>query len=847
MFVGLNYGDYQFVHAATDAFDGPYGNPGTISCMASGRIAYALGIHGPASTVDTACSSGLYAIHQACRSLNDGESNLAFAGGVNVMMEPRRSASASAGGMLSGTGHCHAFDAKADGFVSGEGCVVLLLKRLPDAQRDGDRILAVVRGTAANQDGHTANIAMPSGEAQVSVYRAALAAAGVDAGTVGMVEAHGTGTTVGDPIEYASLAEVYGRGEPCVLGAAKTNFGHTQAAAGALGLMKAVLAVQHGVVPKNLHFEALPDEMAKIDTGLFVPQEITPWQTNGGQPRRAAVSAYGISGTNVHAIVEEAPASLSPNGALTRPSRDGALLLPLSSTSANGLRDTARRLADWVDAHAAELAAPDLAYTLARRRGHRSVRTVVLASSTPELVEALREVADGDTPYQEVVGKDDRGPVWVFSGQGSQWAEMGADLLANEPAFAATIAELEPLIAQESGFSVTEALTAAEKVTGIDRVQPTLFAMQVALAATMRSYGIRPGAVIGHSLGESAAAVVAGALSLEDGVRVICRRSRLMTRIAGAGSMASVELPAQQVLSELTARGVNDAVVAVVASPQSTVIGGATETVRELVAAWEQREVMAREVAVDVASHSPQVDPILDDLYNALADIEPLTPEVPYYSATSFDPREEPYCDAGYWADNLRHTVRFSAAVQAALEDGFRVFGELSPHPLLTHAVDQTARSLDISVAALAAMRREQPLPHGMRGLLGDLYCHGCCSRLLRAVPQWASHRRAATDLDSPRLAAEPGRSRFALHRRQRRGASADWTACAPAGGARTPRLAVRDRHRSSALAGRSPGTRHGIPSGCRLLRDGAGRGPHCLRRGFRSPRCPLRADAASR
>ena len=214
VFVGLNYGDYQFVHAATDAFDGPYGNPGTISCMASGRIAYALGIHGPASTVDTACSSGLFAIHQACRSLNDGESNLAFAGGVNVMMEPRRSASASAGGMLSGTGHCHAFDAKADGFVSGEGCVVLLLKRLPDAQRDGDRILAVVRGTAANQDGHTANIAMPSGEAQVSVYRAALAAAGVDAGTVGMVEAHGTGTTVGDPIEYASLAEVYGRRQP---------------------------------------------------------------------------------------------------------------------------------------------------------------------------------------------------------------------------------------------------------------------------------------------------------------------------------------------------------------------------------------------------------------------------------------------------------------------------------------------------------------------------------------------------------------------------------------------------------------------------------------------------------
>jgi len=725
VFIGVNYGDYQFVHAATDAFDGPYGNPGTISCMASGRVAYALGLHGPAVTVDTACSSGLFAIHQACRSLNDGESKLAFAGGVNVMMEPRRSASASAGGMLSGTGHCHAFDVKADGFVSGEGCVVLLLKRLADAQRDGDRILGVVRGTAANQDGHTMNIAMPSGEAQAAVYRSALAASGVDAGTVGMVEAHGTGTPVGDPIEYASLAEVYGIDNPCVLGASKTNFGHTQAAAGALGMMKAVLSVQHGVVPKNLHFETLPDEMARIDTGLFVPQEITPWPLTSGQPRRAAVSAYGISGTNVHAIVEQAPEPLSANGAATRPGGNGTLVFPLSSSSVDGLRDTAGRLAAWVEAHSTELPTPDLAYTLARRRGHRSVRTALLAGSDAELVEALREVASGDALFQEVVGQEERGPVWVFSGQGSQWAEMGADLLANEPAFAATIAEIEPLIAAESGFSVTEALTAPEKVTGIDRVQPTLFAMQVALAATMKSYGVRPGAVMGHSMGEAAAAVVAGALSLEDGTKVICRRSRLMTKIAGAGAMASVELPAQQVLSELMARGVNDAVVAVVASPQSTVIGGATDTVRELVAAWEAREVMAREVAVDVASHSPQVDPILDELYEVLSDVEPLTPEVPYYSATSFDPREEPYCDANYWVENLRHTVRFSAAVQAALEDGYRVFGELSPHPLLTHAVDQTAKSLDMTVAALAAMRREQPLPHGLRGFLGDVYATG--------------------------------------------------------------------------------------------------------------------------
>ena len=483
-----------------------------------------------------------------------------------------------------------------------------------------------MRGTAANQDGHTVNIATPSVTAQTAVYRAALAAAGVDASTIGMVEAHGPGTPIGDPIEYASLAKVYGIEGPCALATLKTNFGHAQSASGTLGLMKAVLALQHGVIPQNLHFTRLPDEMARIDTKLFVPQEITPWPTNGHHPRRAAASSYGLSGTNVHAILEQAPEqapeAAAPEDIAAESSMSAPLLFPLSSTSADELRRTAGRLADWVAAHD-DVVLPDLAYTLARRRAHRPVRTAVIASSRPELTKALREVADGDTPYQAAAGQDDRGPVWVFSGQGSQWAAMGAQLLATEPVFAATVAEAEPLIARESGFSVTEAMSAPQIVTGIDRIQPTLFTMQVALAATMKAYGVRPGAVIGHSLGEAAAAVVAGALSLEDGVRVICRRSRLMSRIAGAGAMASVELPAQQVLSELVTRGVNDVVVAVVASPQSTVIGGATQTVRDLVAAWEQRDVMAREIAVDVASHSPQVDPILDELTDALAELQP--------------------------------------------------------------------------------------------------------------------------------------------------------------------------------------------------------------------------------
>ena len=369
---------------------------------------------------------------------------------------------------------------------------MVLLKRLPDALRDGDRILAVLRGTAANQDGRTPTVTTPSLDAQTAVYRAALAAAGVVARSIGMVEAHGTGTPTGDPIEYASLANVYGIEGPCALATVKTNFGHAQSAAGALGLLKAILALQHGVVPQNLHFTRLPDEMAAIDTKLFVPQEITPWPTNGQHPRRAAVSSFGWSGTNVHAILEQAPDTATPHDKAAGSALAPPLLFPLSSTSADELRRTAGRLADWVAAHE-DVALPDLAYTLARRRAHRPVRTAVIASSRPELTEALREVADGDTPYQAAVGRHDRGPVWVFSGQGSQWAQMGAELLATEPVFAATVAAAEPLIAREAGFSVTEAMTAPQIVTGIDRIQPTLFTMQVALAATMQLIRGAPG------------------------------------------------------------------------------------------------------------------------------------------------------------------------------------------------------------------------------------------------------------------------------------------------------------------------------------------------------------------
>ncbi|MGH3582918.1 MAG: type I polyketide synthase, partial [Mycobacterium sp.] len=484
VFMGLTTNDYQLIAADAHAIEGPYGFTHNNYSMASGRVAFHMGLRGPAFTVDSACSSGLLALHMATRSLHFGESDLVLAGGAHIILDPRKYASASAQGMLSGTGRCRAFDADADGFVFAEASAVLLLKRLSDAERDGDRVLAVVRGTAANQDGHTVNILTPSNDSQVAVYRAALDSGAIDPGTVGFVEAHGTGTPVGDPIEFKSLADVYGGTGPIAIGSSKTNFGHSQSASGVVGVIKSVLALQNGVVPPNLHFSRMPDELERLGTEFFVPTEVTAFPDKSG-PRRAAVSAYGISGSNAHAVLEQAPQTNAEDAA---PAEQGPLVFVLSSTSADELRRTAGRLADWVAAHP-DVSLRDLGYTLARRRSHRSVRTAVIADSAESLVTALRGVVDGGAPYEAAVGADDRGPVWVFSGQGSQWAGMGAGLLAAEPVFAATIAALEPLIAEESGFSVTEAMTAPETVTGIGKVQPTVFAVQVALAATLKAYG----------------------------------------------------------------------------------------------------------------------------------------------------------------------------------------------------------------------------------------------------------------------------------------------------------------------------------------------------------------------
>ena len=727
VFFGLSHQDYMQVTRDAGAMGQAYAFTGTPFSMASGRVAHAMGLTGPAITMDTACSSSLVAVHAARRSLLAGECRVAFAGGAMLMFSPTTFASASGLGMLSPTGRCHAFDERADGFVRAEGCGVVMLKLLSDALRDNDRVLAVIRGSAINQDGRTHNILAPSRVAQIAVIDRALAEAQVDPSSVGMIEAHGTGTPVGDTEEFHSLSMHYGRRSPCALGSLKSNLGHAESAAGVLGLIKATLALTHGVIPRSLHFHRLPAHLQPIATSLFVPTDTVPWPSTGADgPRRAAVSSYGMSGTNAHVVLEQAPqASASSFPLEAARTHERPWLFPISSTSPEALRATAARLAAWLDGSAGSHRPDDVARTLACRRGHRPVRHALIARTLDDLTAQLRGLAADQSIDADWADHDSRGPVFVFSGQGSQWESMGAELLDIDPIFAGMVAAVEPLIQAIGHFSVTDALRQPAQLEGIERIQPAIFTFQIALAASLKAQGVVPSAVIGHSMGEVSAAVVAGALSLEDGVRVICHRAMLCQTLAGSGAMAAVGMAPAAVREDLARRGIDDVEIAVLAAPASTVVGGAVEAVQRLVATWQAEGVFAREVAVDVASHTLQVEPILAQLSERLGEVTAHNPRTPIYSTVLLDPRETPVCDGPYWTDNLRQSVRFRPAVQAALEDGHRVFVELSPHPIVTRAVLENAAATDFAVRALPSMTRGEPMPNGLLNLVGAIYVAG--------------------------------------------------------------------------------------------------------------------------
>nr|APD71678.1 type I polyketide synthase 13 [Streptomyces sp.] len=729
MYLGISYNDF---------YEGLAGQPLELEgslltnghCVAAGRISYLLGLHGPCVALDTACSSSLVALHLACRALGSGECDLALAGGVTLILGSRTMRSFARMGMLSPTGHCHTFDAAADGFVRGEGCGVVVLKRLADALRDGDRVLAVIRGSAVNQDGRSDGLAAPSAAAQQALFREALERAGTDQKDVGLIETHGTGTPIGDPIEFSSLAQVYGVGpDRCALGSVKTNLGHLEPASGITGLIKAVLCLQRGLVPPNLHFTEWNPAIAAEGTRFFVPTRLTEWPTRSS-PRLAAVSSFGYSGTNAHVVLEQAPAAASSHRPVTRPEGTTPEVFLIPAGSARVLPLAAERLADWLEGDGSSVPLRDVAHTLALRRSAGCGRLGAVAASRHDLVRALRSFAAGQAHPGLVSGAVAAGvsrrPVWVFSGQGSQWAGMGRTLLEYEPVFAAALAEADALIGAEAGFSVLDMVSRGDPVTECSRVQPLLFAVQIALAALWRAHGVEPAAVVGHSMGEVAAAVVAGALTLADGVRVICRRSSLLTRIAGAGAMATVSLDRAPVEAELDTACATGAVsVAVLAAPGSTVVAGESREVERLVSAWESRAVPAHLIAVDVASHSPQVDPLLSDLRTALTDLAPEQPRVPFYSTVLSDPRRIPDFDAAYWCANLRRPVRFASAIAAAAADRHHVYVEVSPHPVVTRSVTDSLPRLVENAVVLPTLRREEEELTTFRTQLAALHCAG--------------------------------------------------------------------------------------------------------------------------
>jgi acyl transferase domain-containing protein/acyl carrier protein len=678
VFVGIGMSDYSVLQRASvdlDALDA-YTLSGTFTSFAAGRLSYALELNGPSMSVDTACSSSLVAIHLACQSLRAGECRTAVAGGVALMLSPMMHVYLSRIRALAPDGRCKTFSADANGYGRGEGCGMIVLKRLSDARRDGDRVLAVIRGSAVNSDGHSSGITVPNGQAQQAVVRKALENARLSPSDVDYVEAHGTGTSLGDPIEIEALAAVYGpgrpRGRPLRVGSVvKTNVGHLEAAAGVAGVMKVVLALQHGELPAHLHAQTLNPRISWAQLPVTVPTAAEAWRP-GARLRRAGVSAFGMSGTNAHMVLEEAPQEVDRT-----PAPDGSLsVLPLSAKSPDALRALAQAYRSFLSK--AVPGAPrlaDIAYTASVRRRHHECRLALVGGSRDELTAALDAFLRGEAPPGAAHGRAAPGAqprvIFVFPGQGSQRVGMGRQLLEQEPVFRAALEACDTAIRRETGWSLLEELGADEersRLSELSVVQPALFAMEVALSALWRSWGVEPDAVVGHSMGEIAAAHVAGALTLEDAAGVVCRRSRLLERLSGKGEMALVELPLQEAQQAL--HGYESRVsVAVSNSPRSTVLSGDPGALEEILSKLEREQVFCRRVKVDFASHSPQVDPILGELRAALAGVAPAAARVPMFSTVTGQPCHGEELTADYWAHNLRDPAADRGRTRAVRRD----------------------------------------------------------------------------------------------------------------------------------------------------------------------------------
>jgi acyl transferase domain-containing protein len=728
VYVGVTLSDYAALAQAggLESADMYAGTGNTFNVLA-GRVSFVLGLRGPNLPVDTACSSSLVAVHLACRGLRAGECDLAIAGGVNLMLTPGADVMYSRMRATAPDGRCKAFDAAADGLVRGEGCGVVVLKRLSDALRDDDPIVAVIRGSAVGHDGRSSGLTVPNGAAQQVVIRRALADAGAAPAAVDYVEAHGTGTPLGDPIELHALAAALGPGRgpeaPLRVSSVKTNIGHLEAAAGVAGLIKAALALERAQVPKLLHFQRLNPQVEVGAVPLEIADETRPWPA-GTRPRLCGISSFGISGTNAHVLLGEAPPRPTPPPS----GPTGPIALPLSARAPEALRAQAGRWQAYLEARP-ELDLGDLLHTAGARRSHLERRLAVVGDSPAALAAGLAAFVEGTPSPAVFTGVADVGRagrvVFVFPGQGGQWRGMGRRLLAEAPAFREAIAACDAAARPWFEPSIAEILAGEDDawMHAIDLLQPVLCALQIGLAALWRSWGVEPAAVVGHSLGEVAACHVAGSLGLEDTMRVITTRSRLFRARMSAevSGMLLAELP--RAAAEAASAGEPGLAIAASNGPRTTVIGGEIGPLRALQARLQARDVFCRIVVGAPASHTPLVEPMLDELRAALAEVRPRAATVPMYSTATGEVLAGPEVDAAYWCANLRGEVRFAAAVERLVADGATIFLELSPHPTLQLAVEPAAQAA--GGAALVSLQRDQDERACLQAALAGLYVAG--------------------------------------------------------------------------------------------------------------------------
>ncbi|WP_018801904.1 type I polyketide synthase [Salinispora arenicola] len=708
VFVGSNGQDHALVLSGAVGELSGYRLTGTSASIMSGRISYEFGFEGPALTVDTACSSSLVSLHLAAEALRGGECSLALAGGCSIICTPTQFVEFSMQNALSPDGRSRAFSAGSNGFGMAEGVGWLVLERLSEARRHGHPVLAVVRGSAVNQDGASNGLTAPNGPSQERVIRQALASAGLTPADVDAVEAHGTGTPLGDPIEATALLNTYGRdrtGPPLLLGSLKSNFGHAQAAAGVGGVIKSVMALRAGVLPPTLHADEPTPQVDWSSGGVQLLTERRDWPRTD-RPRRVGVSGFGISGTNAHVILEQAPDP--PADGSVDPEGDLPTLWTLSAPTLEALRAQASRLRVFVDEHP-ELSPHDIGRSLVESRSAFDHRAALVGRTRAELLQGLTALANGESAATLVEGRavTGGGVVFVFPGQGSQWAGMAAELFDSSEIFAEEFRACSLALSEWIDWSPVDVLRKADEALlgRVDVVQPMLWAVMVSLAALWRSYGVEPAAVVGHSQGEIAAACAIGVLSRDDAAKVVAVRSQALTRISGSGGMMSVQL-GRAVLEPRMLPWGGRISVAAVNSPRSVVVSGEVEALQELHAALVADGVSARLIAVDYAAHSAQVDQIQDELADLLATVRSVPAHVPFYSCVEGDERPTNDLDAGYWHRNLRETVLFEDSIKAALARGHRLVLEASPHPVLVTAVQDVLDDSGVDAHSWGTLRR---------------------------------------------------------------------------------------------------------------------------------------------